>query len=253
MICGLKWKTCSCPWFNYEAVENDRLLHMRVPEDPFRPRQLRPRTYDDEMNERRRQERADGVLARRLQGLGIVERDRDDDYNGGIGDIMGIGNGAGHFMNETFRRPVLSGGANYTARDRRPAPSFGRDFLPLRPPSPPRPRIRAREMIERYPPPDPGPRRREIIEEIIIPPPSRDRGIRTRDSSAAPNPRTPERPRSWAVRESDKEKTPSDRSRGSSVLAGYNTRGSGGGSGRVKAWMAHVEPGVTPDEGLLSM
>lgn len=249
MICGLKWKSCNCPWFNYEAVENDRLLHMRVPEDPFRPRQLRPRTYDDEINDRRRQERADGVLARRLQGLSIVDRDRDDDYNGGIGDIMGIGNGAGHFMNETFRRPSLNGGANYAARDRRPFPSF----LHPRPPSPPPPRIRAREMIERYPPPDPGPMRREIIEEIIIPPPLRDRSSRTRDSSAPPNPRTPERSRSLAARERDKEKTSSDRSPGSSVLAGLNTRGSGGGSGRVKAWMAHIEPGVTPAEGLLSM
>jgi hypothetical protein len=36
-----------------------------------------------------------------------------------------------------------------------------------------------------------------------------------------------------------------------SVLAGL--RGSGRGSGRVGAWRVHVEPGVTPAEGVLSM
>ena len=27
MSCGLAWKSCDCPWFSYQAVENDRLLH----------------------------------------------------------------------------------------------------------------------------------------------------------------------------------------------------------------------------------
>ena len=31
MLCGLKWRTCECPWFNYETVEADRLAHMHVP------------------------------------------------------------------------------------------------------------------------------------------------------------------------------------------------------------------------------
>lgn len=34
MSCGLKWKTCECPWFTYQAVENDRLLHMNVGGNP---------------------------------------------------------------------------------------------------------------------------------------------------------------------------------------------------------------------------
>lgn len=33
MLCGLKWRTCECPWFNYETVEADRLAHIRVPGD----------------------------------------------------------------------------------------------------------------------------------------------------------------------------------------------------------------------------
>lgn len=256
MICGSKWKTCNCPWFNYETVENDRVLHMQIPDNnPFapipQPRQIRVRNYDDEINDRRRQERADEVLARRLQGLGIHDRDRDDDYNGGIGEIMGIGNGAGHFMNESFRRPGVGGGINYM-RDRRPPPTLERynPFLPA-PPAPLPLRIRATDMIDRYTPPAPLPMRKEIMQEIISPSPSRyrerdrDRGRRTRDSSAA---HTPERSRSSAVRE----KVSHEDSIGSSELAGLNTRGSGGGSGRVKAWRAHVEPGLAPTE-VLSM
>jgi len=252
MICGLKWKTCNCPWFNYEAVENDRLLHMRLPGDPFLPiprrGEVRYRNYDDEMNDRRRQERTDGILARRFQGLETGDRGFDDDYNGGIGDIMGIGNGAGHFMNESFRRPGLSGGANYSMRDRRPPPAIDRYMPPprpiARPPSPPR--VRSRDMIDRYPPPDPGPARKEIIEDLnrsSYRERERDRGRRTRPSSVV---RTPERSRNTVI----KERSP-DSSLGSSELAGLNTKGSGGGIGRVKAWRSHVQPGE-PEEGVLS-
>lgn len=228
---------------------------MQVPEDPFgrtaRPREIRIRNYDEEINDRRRQERADEIISRRLQGLVIHDRDRDDDYNGGIGDIMGIGNGAGHFMNESFiRRPTL-GEAMNGLRNRRPPPTLER-YNPLLPamPSPQPPRLRARDMIDRYPPPAPQILTKEIIEEIS-PAPSRytdrdrERGSKTRESSIA---KTPERSRSLAVRE----RTAPDDSIGSSELAGLNTRGSGGGTGRVKAWRAHVEPGV-PDEGVLSM
>ena len=98
MICGLKWKSCNCPWFNYDAVEADRLDHMQIPmpaEQPVqrgnRLRRPRPNNYHDEMNQRRRQERADEELARRLQRV-AMEAD-DDDYQGGVGDIHGIGNG----------------------------------------------------------------------------------------------------------------------------------------------------------------
>lgn len=34
MLCGLKWRTCICPWFSYDTVEADRLAHMNVPGDP---------------------------------------------------------------------------------------------------------------------------------------------------------------------------------------------------------------------------
>ena len=110
MLCGLKWKTCNCPWFNYDAVEADRLNHMQVPADivgqppdrPARPRRPRPpNNYHDEINERRRQERMDEELARRLQRATVED---GDDYQGGIGDVHGIGNHAGHFMNQDYVR-----------------------------------------------------------------------------------------------------------------------------------------------------
>ncbi|KAG7002033.1 hypothetical protein G7Y79_00029g063290 [Physcia stellaris] len=73
MICGAKWKSCDCPWFNYEAVENDRLNHMRVPQDIPVPQQGRNPAlgYQEELERRREQERADEALARRIQVLGL--------------------------------------------------------------------------------------------------------------------------------------------------------------------------------------
>ncbi|CAJ2502131.1 Uu.00g049840.m01.CDS01 [Anthostomella pinea] len=48
---------------------------------------------------RRVQEQRDEELARRLQ-----YDDREDDYRGGLGDVVGLGNTAGHFMNDDYRR-----------------------------------------------------------------------------------------------------------------------------------------------------
>ena len=78
MICGLKWKTCDCPWFNYEAVEADRLAHMNVPQarrvpiainNPNPPNPARG--YQEELDQRREQELRDEALARRIQILGL--------------------------------------------------------------------------------------------------------------------------------------------------------------------------------------
>lgn len=101
MICGSKWKTCDCPWFNYDQVEADRLRHMRIPA---------PRGYDEEMGIRRRQERRDEDLARRMGDL------RVENYNDeGLGEIHGIGV-LDHHMNDTYRRPVPRAAAPAAAR-----------------------------------------------------------------------------------------------------------------------------------------
>jgi len=119
MICGTKWKGCECPWFNYEAVEADRLAHMQPPPmepdppNPFRAtaadgapesplyrgrhgaaaggrhvvgaRHRPPHAYDDEPPAWRAQERRDEELARRLQRY----EDVDDEYSLGVDDFPG--------------------------------------------------------------------------------------------------------------------------------------------------------------------
>lgn len=252
MICGLKWKSCNCPWFNYDAVEADRLNHMQVPEEaaqgqrPHRLRRPRPNNYNDEINQRRRQERADEELARRLQRATMAED--DDDYQGGIGDIHGIGNGAGHFMNQDYIRAahnILTGtydqatvAANYVmglaqARGMPPAPGQRRmGGRPVAsPPSPP--------MLRRHT------MREQAYNAQVAQPSERVVPRRTRTDYAseaavhAPIGRGP--PEQASAPEG-----PSPR-----VLAGLG--GSGRGSNRVNAWRTHVEAGVAPAEGVLSM
>lgn len=84
MICGLKWKTCNCPWFNYEAVENDRLNHMNIPRRVVVPGGFpgaipNPALgYQEELDHRREQERRDENLARRIQILGLDGADENN-------------------------------------------------------------------------------------------------------------------------------------------------------------------------------
>lgn len=127
MICGARWKTCDCPWFNYTPVPEDRLYHMNVPGQP-EPVQVHYRrvppnanaqpqhhaynpmnpalNYQQEIDRRRVQERADEQFARRLQVLGFANDDEVDVYGGGqgVGQEWGIGNAGGHFMNENYVR-----------------------------------------------------------------------------------------------------------------------------------------------------
>ncbi|KIY02823.1 uncharacterized protein Z520_01288 [Fonsecaea multimorphosa CBS 102226] len=82
MVCGLKWKSCDCPWFNYEAVDG----HLG---DPVR--------YQQEMDRRRDQVNRDEALARRMQQMGL-----GDDADGQAARMFGLGNGANHHMNQNF-------------------------------------------------------------------------------------------------------------------------------------------------------
>ncbi|KAL8922653.1 MAG: hypothetical protein Q9172_003468 [Xanthocarpia lactea] len=116
MICGVKWKGCDCPWFNYQTVEQDRLNHMNIPVirrvivdgqevDANHPRAARG--YQAELDARREQERRDEQLARRLQTLGLdppgveIYQVIDDDNNNHNHGFR-IGNTAGHHMNMQF-------------------------------------------------------------------------------------------------------------------------------------------------------
>ncbi|KAI3554244.1 hypothetical protein CABS03_12144 [Colletotrichum abscissum] len=123
MVCGTKWKSCDCPWFNYETVEAERLNEMHRPlamgrmeqpdpgtETPRSARSIRsagvghttPRSRSQEYDNRlmrRFQENRDEDLARTMQTYEL-----DEAYDRGYGDLVGIGNTAGHFINEDYRR-----------------------------------------------------------------------------------------------------------------------------------------------------
>lgn len=105
IVCGLKWKTCDCPWFNYpDAVaDGDRLNHMRVPE-PVQVlyRQVFGGAARPVDHERRRQERADADLARRLQMASLLGSEDDAGADDPAAGLWGVGNAAGHFMNDDF-------------------------------------------------------------------------------------------------------------------------------------------------------
>jgi hypothetical protein len=246
MICGLKWKSCNCPWFNYEQVENDRLNHMRLAGElddgvdrpdglriharpgnlgrPLRP----PRAYHEEVDARRRQELDDEELARRFEILGY---DDDEDFNGIFGNIDGIGNARGHFMNEDFRRP---------ARDARPANYLaGIDRARGIPPPPPPPPANPRPQLRRRAEQDNDPPARRNAERPML----RRSRIDYASDTARHAPVTVVVP-SRRARPQRPEPRPS-------VLAGLG--GAGRGNGRVGAWRTHVEPGVVPAEGVLSI
>jgi hypothetical protein len=240
------------------------LDHMQVPEGADgegdtqeRPRRLRrprpPNNYHDEANERRRQERADEEIARRLQRMALDGED-EEDYQGGVGDIHGIGNGAGHFMNQDYVRAahnILTGNFDQaTAAANYVMGVAGARGMP--PPPPPR------RMAERYPapprvgrPPSPPPmlRRYAVREqaynsaqtrsaERVVPRRSRT-DYESEAAVHAPIARAPPSPP-----QARPEPTPA-------VLAGL--RGTSRGSSRVSAWRTHVHPAVNPEEGVISI
>lgn len=145
MVCGDKWKTCDCPWFNYRDVpDTDRLNGMRIAEpmrviyrrvfDGGAPRPadapggppgepvgavsagrrgqgLQIRSYTEEMEQRRRQERDDADLARRMQIHSIIGDPAADhsrrsrrNVHPEEQNVVNLGNSAEHFMNDDFRR-----------------------------------------------------------------------------------------------------------------------------------------------------
>ncbi len=108
MICGVKWKGCDCPWFNYQTVEQDRLAHMNVPVerrvvvdgqevDENHPRAARG--YQAEIDARREQERRDEELARRIQALGV------DQAGVGIYQVVDDAEFGAHIWGETPVNP----------------------------------------------------------------------------------------------------------------------------------------------------
>ncbi|KAI8949060.1 hypothetical protein F4801DRAFT_580842 [Xylaria longipes] len=116
MICGSKWKACDCPSFNYHFNEEDDFNHVQIPVPMVSrerlggtdgvPRGLRPGMAYTHEPQRYRGHR-DEERARRLQHADEDDEDEDeddDDYLNDMGDVMSMGNPAGHFMNGDYRR-----------------------------------------------------------------------------------------------------------------------------------------------------
>jgi len=110
MVCGNKWKTCNCPWFDYQAVEADRLDHMNIAQGRGDDDGRAPIRDQEEVDRRRHQERRDAALARRMQVLGVDDDPSDEIVgNANPGQMFGFGNGADHFLNHNFIRNILTG------------------------------------------------------------------------------------------------------------------------------------------------
>ncbi|EEY14713.1 conserved hypothetical protein [Verticillium alfalfae VaMs.102] len=227
MICGLKWKSCDCPWFNHDTPEDDRLEDMHIPmslgrdrlgradgsppgrgtihpvPDLTAPMSMRPRVpdaYEGPSHDplmRRLQERQESNLARRLHV-------RDDDG----GDMS-----AHHRGDDHRRRPHLV-----------PVP------VPTAPAAPPvgfeRPGVAGEGgwapgsdigmMMSGgigggYAPPPPAPMLPPQVPEV--------HGSRGQKRGGEPK---------------------------SSMMAGLT--GAGRGMNRVDEWRSHVEPGVPGDD-----
>ncbi|KJZ79812.1 hypothetical protein HIM_00526 [Hirsutella minnesotensis 3608] len=127
MICGVKWKGCDCPWFNDGGFLGDMadvpipqirgdLRDIFVGDGPPVPVELRdwhPVTMTLPARQRPVGHQEE-MLRRRLQGQRDVDPNRnlqypegtlheEHDMNGGVGEIHGIGNAAGHLMNDDYR------------------------------------------------------------------------------------------------------------------------------------------------------
>jgi hypothetical protein len=187
---------------------------------------------------------------------------RDDGYEmmGGYGDVTGVGNAAGHFMNESYRReppssrqpPAYDRSTGYVTDVNRARGYSGnyperRASTRSRRQSPPAPPLRYSMEPGDYPPRRESSGRRSSLDEGRYSSDlarsrservARGRTSRRHEDETAPPERRP------LYRRRRSEETP----RGSS-LAGLN--GKLRGTGRVSEWMNYVEPGVPDGESVV--
>lgn len=93
MCCGVKWKGCDCPWFNYDQTVNV----VELGGDPV--------AYQAELDRRGEQMRRDEEMARQMAGMNLGGRGVDGGrIRGGGGDAaeFEVGNMAGHHLNANF-------------------------------------------------------------------------------------------------------------------------------------------------------
>ena len=272
MICGAKWKTCNCPWFNYGQVETDRLNHFNVVEQHRVPVDdavaAGARGYDDELERRQRQVDEDEALARRLQVLNVEIA--ENEYGATPGGIFSLGNAHAHHLNENYipaTRDHLHH-AHLRAAPQRPLePQSYRMGQPdwRDPPAARLPEPESEPIMSREPYRLPHPRLAEPA------PYQAAEGWRPRPWFLGPRLTEPApyqaagepRPRPQIVddvtdharhvpaerlgRRHTRSERPVRSSRRMSILAGL-TRSHGQGGGRVGAWLQHVEDGLPMEE-----
>jgi len=143
MVCAAPWKTCNCPWFNYQHIEdNDRLNDMRVPyttrrqddvvevielpDEPSPPLVRRSSTRARRSGRDHDLERADQTLASRLQTqlhLAPTPTASETRRAAPVVQVYGLGNSMGHHMNDSYTmRPVANTSARTIPRPAAPAP-----------------------------------------------------------------------------------------------------------------------------------
>lgn len=221
----------------------DYLENMNIPR---RSREY-PQTYSEEMRLRRLQEMRDRVVARNMQ--------QDEGYEtmgGDYGEVTGLGNAAGHFMNDSYRRDPPLRGTGYV-NDVNRARGHGSGYPERRPSergrrhSPPAPPLRYSMGPSDFPPRrEPLPRRSSLDQERYSSGLSRSRSERVAPGRTSH--RYEDEKVAHASRPTYRRRRSEEAPRGSS-LAGLN--GKGRGMGRVNEWMSYVEPGVPDGESVV--
>lgn len=148
MVCAAPWKTCSCPWFNYQHIpDDDRLNDMRVPypqhqryadvevieiaEEPSPPLARRnsirtPRNRSERDLPRTETHRLSSHLRDSLHinptpTVSSVRRTEPEVQ------VYGIGNAGGHHMNDSYAiRSMPTSAARTAARQSTPRQSTPR-------------------------------------------------------------------------------------------------------------------------------
>lgn len=149
MVCALPWKTCNCPWFDYQHIpDDDRLDETRVPysnrhpdvevieitEEPSPPLVRRSSTRTSRTRHRserdRPRDRPDGALAAHLHSQRHLHTPNIAASSLNRGDLVnvetyGLGNSGGHHMNDSYQvRPVITSAAHTPLRVPAPRQSY---------------------------------------------------------------------------------------------------------------------------------
>jgi ariadne-1 len=125
MVCAAPWKTCNCPWFNYQHIEdNDRLNDMRVPystrrqedvveviempDEPSPPPPLARRSSTRHRSGRDRDQNLAAHVHTRLH-LNPTPTASDTRRADPAVQVYGVGNATGHHMNDSYAmRPTAN-------------------------------------------------------------------------------------------------------------------------------------------------